>query len=109
CWSLNALVRGWWHRRSGHAESVADTYVASGWGLRLLQIEMAMIMLSTGLMKLAGDAWVNGTALYYVSRLDDHFGRFPVPAWIFDTPWVVAAMTWSVLLAELLVPFLIWF
>jgi hypothetical protein len=70
---------------------------------------MAAMLFSSGLMKLAGDPWLNGTALYYVSRLDDYFGRFPVPAWAFDTPWIVALMTWSVLLAELAVPILIWF
>jgi vitamin K-dependent gamma-carboxylase-like protein len=60
-------------------------------------------------LKLAGDEWIDGTALYYVSRLDDFFGRFPIPAWLFDTPWVVAPMTWGVLIVELAVPMLIWF
>jgi hypothetical protein len=74
-----------------------------------LQIEMAAMLFSAGLLKLAGSEWLDGTALYYVSRLDDFFGRFPTPAWAFDSPWLVAWMTWSVLLGELLVPWLIWF
>jgi hypothetical protein len=80
-----------------------------GWPLRLLQIEMAAMFLSTGLVKLNGDKWLNGTAMYYVSRLDDFFGRLPVLGFLFDTPWVVALMTWTVIAAELLVPIFIWF
>jgi hypothetical protein len=83
--------------------------VAPGWGLRLMQIQMAVILLSTGLVKLQGETWINGTALYYVSRLDDFFGRFPVPAWLFDTPWIVVLLTWSVILVEVGVPIFIWF
>jgi hypothetical protein len=107
CWSVQALIRKWWHP-VGAANS-ADRYAAPGWPLRLFQFEMAAMLFSSGLMKLSGEPWFNGTALYYVSRLDDHFGRFPVPAWAFDTPWIVALMTWSVLIAELAIPILIWF
>ena len=70
---------------------------------------MAAMLFSSALVKLGGDPWLDGTAIYYVSRLDDHFGRFYVPAFVFDTPWVVAFITWSVLVAELLCPLLIWF
>ena len=80
-----------------------------GWPVRLIQIEMAAMFFSSALMKLAGEPWVNGTALYYVGRLDDFFGRFPVPAYLFDTPWTVAVMTWSVVIAEFTIPILIWF
>jgi vitamin K-dependent gamma-carboxylase-like protein len=112
CWSVSALVGQWWYgqrRDSTHRVAEPAPYAAPGWGLRLLQIEMAMLMFTAGLLKLSGDRWVNGTALYYVSRLDDHFGRFPVPAWLFDSPWLVALMTWSVIAAELAAPVLIWF
>jgi hypothetical protein len=47
--------------------------------------------------------------MYYVSRLDDYFGRFPVWDWPWDTAWVVYAMTWSVIVIEILVPTFIWF
>jgi len=102
CWSLHALLRRW----LGFPPLGCE---APGWSLRLLQIQMASILLSTALLKLAGDEWIDGTALYYVSRLDDFWGRFPVPAWLFDTPWTVALMTWAVLVVELTVPVLIWF
>jgi hypothetical protein len=133
CWSVNAVVSRWWRGRGtgvGNprpevggqrsevgareggpaAASAALSYPkVAGWPLRLLQIEMAAMLFSSALTKLAGMPWVDGTALYYVSRLDDFFGRFPVPVWAFDTPWVVAALTWSVVVAEFFVPLLIWF
>ncbi|HEY2411074.1 MAG TPA: HTTM domain-containing protein [Pirellulaceae bacterium] len=105
CWSVNSLIRRWWHG----TPTSPDRYLAPGWPLRLFQIEMAALFLSSGLIKLGGTMWLNGSALYYVSRLDDLFGRFYVPAWVFDTPWVVVCITWSVLLAETLAPFFIWF
>jgi len=104
-WSVNSLISRW---LSG-TPAGPDRYPAPGWAIRLLQIEMAAMFLSSALIKLGGPAWLGGTALYYVSRLDDHFGRFYVPAFVFDTPWIVALITWSVLLSELLVPVFIWF
>jgi hypothetical protein len=104
CWSVHSLLRRW--RKKSTAP---DDCLVAGWPLRLIQIEMAAMFLSSGLLKLSGQAWLDGTAMYYVSRLDDFFGRLPVPAWMFDTPWVVALITWSVLAAELFIPLLIWF
>ena len=85
------------------------SHLAPAWGLRLLQIQMAVIFLAAGLHKLGTEAWFDGTALYYVSRLDDYFGKFPVPTWVFDTPWMVALLTWAVVAGELLVPVFVWF
>lgn len=109
CWSVQALLRKRLILRpSSHlAEETAGDI--PGWGLRLLQIQIAMVFFSTALVKLTGNEWIDGTALYYVSRLDDFFGRFPVPAWLFDTPWTVALMTWIVIAVELVVPIFIWF
>jgi HTTM domain len=107
CWSLTALVRRL--LKLPPRGNAGWSLAAPGWGLRLLQIQTALIFLSTGLMKLGGQEWIDGTAIYYVARLGDFFGRFPVPAWPFDTPWTVALMTWSVMAAELTIPLLVWF
>lgn len=113
CWSVNSLVRRWWTKTRGASDSFQGVQSAAcqapGWPLRLLQIEMAAMFLSSGLVKLGGDAWLNGTAMYYVSRLPDFYGRLPVPGRLFETPWTVALVTWSVLAAEVIVPVLIWF
>lgn len=103
CWSVQSLVRNW---RTGAS---ADDCRVAGWPLRLIQLEMCLVFLSSGLIKLGGEPWLNGTAMYYVSRLHDFFGRLPVPAWMFDSPWSVALITWAVLAAELMIPLLIWF
>lgn len=110
CWSAYSVLGHAFGSRHAPRKAVPEVdHVVPIWPLRLLQIEMAAMFLSTALVKLGGDSWLNGTALYYVSRLDDYFGRFWVPAFFFDTPWVVACITWSVLIAELLCPLLIWF
>jgi hypothetical protein len=109
CWSLNAVIRKWITGKRAADNSRQAELQVPGWGLHLLQIEMALILFTTGLIKLSGKSWLDGTALYYVSRLDDTFGRFPIPAILFDTPWIVALLTWVVLTVELTIPLLIWF
>jgi hypothetical protein len=125
CWSVDALVRRWWQgphlnplpegegvrdpRPSPLPEGEQERCAAPGWGLRLLQIQMCLMFLSAGLCKLDGNSWLNGTAIYYVARLDDYFGRFAAPDWPFDWPWAVALLTWSVIAIELLVPIFVWF
>jgi len=109
-WAVNGVVRRWRGEQRGQGTGDrGQRELVPGWPVRLMQIEMAAMFFSSALMKLAGEPWVNGTALYYVSRLDDFFGRFPVPAYLFDTPWTVTLMTWSVVIAEFCVPILIWF
>ena len=98
CWSLGRRISG--------KQSLATT--EHSWALRLLQIQMAIIYLSAAWCKLQGETWRDGTALFYVSRLDDYFGRFWLPELLFDTPWLVRLITWSVLAVELLIPITIW-
>jgi hypothetical protein len=102
-WSIDA----WLARRLGSNRD--SGHLRPAWGLRLLQIQMALIFFTAGLHKLATEQWFGGTAMYYVARLDDYFGKYPTPTWLFDTPWSVAVMSWSVVLAELLIPIFIWF
>lgn len=78
------------------------------WGLRLFQIQMSVIYLSSAIEKSTGSEWTSGTALYYVSRLDDSFGRLPVPAFLFETLWLTKLLTWSVLVLEWGLPVLLW-
>ena len=78
------------------------------WGLRLLQIQMSVIYLSSAIEKSMGSEWTSGTALYYVSRLDDSFGRLPVPGFLFETLWITKLLTWSVLALEWGLPVFLW-
>ena len=107
-WSVDALF--WRQRRRKDAvDEAASSTLRAAWALRVLQIQMCLIFLSAGLWKLSGHDWLDGTALYYVSRLEDYFGRFPIPEFLFETPWLVALLGWLVIAVELTVPALIWF
>lgn len=79
------------------------------WPLRLVQIQMTLIYISNVWEKLNGSDWVDGVALYYVSRLEDAFGRFPVPGFLFQSLTAINVMTWSVLVVECFVPIGLWF
>lgn len=98
-WSLS---KSWTRRRSSRAR------VSTAWALRLVQFEMTAIYLSTAWSKWQGETWRDGTALYYVSRMEDVFGRGWLPDWLFETPGILHSMTWSVLLLETLLPVLLW-
>ncbi len=80
---------------------------ASAWALRLIQIEMTAIYASTALCKTQGETWWNGTAVWFVSKMTDDFGRF-IPGSVFDLPGVSAAATWSTLFVELALPIALW-
>ena len=97
-WSLLRLVCGF--------PSTATQ--AQAWALRLLQVELTAIYFSSAFSKVAGATWRDGTALYYVARSDDVFGRFWLPDAIFETPWIVKLCTWTVLAVEIFIPFGLW-
>ena len=101
-WSVDSRMRS----RSGMPPLPV---VVDGWSVRLLQLEMAMVYFSAAWCKLLGAPWRHGTALYYVSRLDDYWGRFPIPTFVLETPWIIRGLTWSTMAIEFSVPVLIWF
>lgn len=76
--------------------------------VRLLQAQIAIVMLSAGIWKLRGDDWVDGTALYYVTRLDGFWGNLPLPSAALGSRFVLRALSYATLVLELSVPLLIW-
>lgn len=68
------------------------------WAQRLMQIQICIIYFSTACFKLQGEAWTNGTAVYYTTRLWD-FERFPVP-FLNDSLVAIRLMTWASLAIE---------
>ena len=85
-----------------------QTYFAV-WPMRLMQIQLCVIYLSTAIEKLGGVAWRDGTAMYFITRLDDFFGRFPVPRALIEDLWVIRTVTWGTLVVELALPIFLWF
>ncbi len=76
------------------------------WAQRLLQYQLAVVYLSTFLWKAQGATWLDGSALYYTSRLTE-FQRFPVP-YIFEHRWTILASTWGTLVVEFALGALVW-
>lgn len=81
----------------------------SAWAIRLIQFEMAAVYFSTAWCKVQGETWQQGTSMYYVSLMEDYFGRVGSPSWVFDNPVLVRILTWSALAIEFYLPFGLWF
>jgi hypothetical protein len=73
--------------------------MGASWVHRLIQIQIAVVYVSTVIAKSHGETWLDGSAIYYATRLED-FIRFPVPL-ILDWMWTIKIMTWSTLILEM--------
>jgi hypothetical protein len=79
------------------------------WPIRLLQAQIAIVLLAAGIWKLRGDDWTSGNALYYVTRLDAFWGNLPLPEGLPTSRPLLRAASFGTLALELTVPILIWF
>jgi hypothetical protein len=79
---------------------------AEPWAQRMIQIQVSTLYATTVWLKLSGADWIDGTAVYWVTRLPE-FARFPVP-YIFDHMWTIRALTWGTLVVELALASLVW-
>ena len=77
------------------------------WALRLIQIQLSIVYLSTVWDKVRGTTWNNGTAVSYALRLDD-LERFPIPTFLPDSLLLVNLLTFGTLAIELGTGILIW-
>ena len=80
---------------------------ADAWALRLIQIQMTCIYASTALSKWEGSTWQDGSAVWYVSRMTDNFGRLIPAAWL-DWPGASALATYGTLAVESFLPIGLW-
>jgi Vitamin K-dependent gamma-carboxylase len=94
-WSLDA-----W-RRAGSVSPVPNAG-SPIWPLRLIQIQVCLIYLVTGLWKLMNAAWRDGSAMHYVLQ-NNQFTRFAVPALGIST----TLLTYSVVAWEIGFAFLV--
>lgn len=76
------------------------------WALRLIQIQVSVIYLWTFWHKLKGETWINGTAVYYATRLEG-LTNFTIPI-LMDSTIFLKIMTWSTLVIEFSLGALIW-
>jgi hypothetical protein len=77
------------------------------WALRLIQIQLSVVYIWTVWHKLKGDFWIEGTAIYYATRLQS-MTNLPVP-FILDNLFLIKLMTWGALILEFSLGTLIWF
>ncbi|MFN0007176.1 MAG: HTTM domain-containing protein [Planctomycetota bacterium] len=104
--SANAFsVPAWLARRRGAPLAC----VRPAWGLVLLRFQMGLIYVGSAWEKLNGSDWIDGSALYYVSRLDDNFSHGPILDSVFSSLAVCRFLTWGTLAIEILLPILLWF
>ncbi len=100
-------VDAWLKRRRGG--TLGPVYTAA-WPVRLIQIQLCVIYFTTGLAKLKGSNWFEGTwwdgsaihyTLNYIVMSRYSYATFPVPYWI------TKAMTYLTVWWEFLFPFLV--
>lgn len=76
------------------------------WALRLIQIQLSVVYVWTVWHKLKGDLWVEGTAVYYATRLQS-MTNLPVPV-LLDNLFLIKIMTWGTLALEFALGTLVW-
>lgn len=97
-------VDSWWKRKR-HPEAVRTEFPP--WGQRMIQIQLALSYWGASVAKIGGNQWIDGTAVYYSSHLQDFF-RLPV-GHLFDSLAVCQFLSWSTLVIEVALWMLIWF
>jgi hypothetical protein len=102
-WSVDR----WLARRGGDA--APGPVLAAPWARRLIQLQVAVLYVSTAWWKLQGTSWRDGTASYYILRLAE-FQRFPLPLEPLWVEWLPATrlFTWASLAVELALGLLAW-
>lgn len=98
-WSLDNIIK----RKRG----IAIEKLHSPWAWRMIQVQLAIAYCDTFFCKVAGQQWLDGTAVYYATRLEDLF-RFDV-SFLFDNIWFCKILTWYTLIIEFAMWTLVWF
>jgi len=70
-------------------------------GVLLILVQLCMMYMSTGLYKVMGELWQNGTALYYILRVEE-FSWPGVAEFIYRNTYLVVAGTYTTVLFEIL-------
>jgi hypothetical protein len=76
------------------------------WSWRLIQIQISVVYLWTFWHKINGDSWLDGSAVYYATRLEN-MNNSSLPM-LMDSKIFLALMTWSTLVIEFSLASLIW-
>jgi hypothetical protein len=115
--SVDAWMRRWWNQGKPGTSARAAPSVTANVALRLLQVHVCVIYLFSGLSKLQGTAWWNGTAVWGVIANYEvapmryevylNFLRFVGGNQLYFS-FLVTAGGFFTLIFEISYPFLIW-
>lgn len=75
--------------------------VFHNFGILAVILQLAFLYMSTGLYKVMGELWQNGTALYYILRVDE-FSWPGVAEHIYRNPYLVVGATYGTVLFEVM-------
>lgn len=95
--SVDAWRKGWSWRAP----------LVSIWSLRFVQLHISLGYVLTVALKLMGDHWIDGTAIWYALQLEDLM-RVEAPDLLISFP-IGAVLTWMTLAVELFVALGVWF
>jgi len=97
----------WLRRRGGPAAAVHEPPArVPAWPQRILQLQLCILYLATGIWKSGGPAWRDGSAVGIVLQMGE-FERFPIPDALL-TPAMSKVFSWATLAFELGFPLLVW-
>lgn len=91
-------------RRSGSFFSSRDCKL---WALRLMQVQVTIIYLSTVVAKLRGETWQNGTSVLYSLRQVDML-VLQTPEWLTNNLLIMNVIAWGTLVIEAAIGVLVW-
>lgn len=94
-----------WRLRRG-SEPPGEPAAISSVAFRVMQLQICLAYLVTGIWKAGGQTWRDGIAAALVLQLGQ-FARFPLPGWV-ETTWFSRIATWGTLGVELFAPVLLW-
>lgn len=94
----------WWRVRKGREKGVPKP--TEPWAQRLIQLQLAFLYFYAFVWKAMGPMWLEGTAVYYTSRLVE-FWRFPVP-YVYEHMWSIKLWSWGTLVVEFALGVLVW-
>lgn len=75
------------------------------WAQRMIQMQLAIVYCQTFWIKFSGAMWLDGTAVYYATRLQD-LQRFPF--FLFNSIIFCKLLTWYTLVVEFLMWTFVW-
>ncbi len=80
--------------------------VLNPWAQRMIQVQQAFAYWNTFCWKIVGPQWLDGTAVYYATRLDDMY-KYNLPI-LLNQLWIVKLLTWGTLVIEFAMWTFVW-